>query len=598
MAKGLRPGETPLHGPRPFSAALTVLLTLALAAGLPLAVSESAAAGDVSLTLYANLVGWSTTPGNEDNPGPTIVVTEGDHVFVTLTSEDGLEHGLWIDYNGDNVPNGGDFLSPRTTSTVNFDLIADVTGQYEYFDQGVPINHGSWVTNSLNHAPTAAIRDPTAPTSWTAGVAHDIVFDVSDSDGDGLEVVLTYSYNGGAGQGPIAGPIPAGSNPNTVSWTPTGFEAIDTVVHVTAQDARGLSGSADSAPFEVDSSAPVITGRSPARDATAVDLGSSVTLTWSEPMNAASGGSATFGVRAAGGVWLSGSIAWSPDATRMTFEPATALSPASSYEVHVNGTARDDSNPGNAIAAPDVWTFSTGSTTDQTPPTILAATVNPARQVPGGSVNLTADVTDNAGVTGVSVSALINGPSSSENLTMLHESGSRWYLDRTYGVAGHYAVVIWATDSSGNAVSQTSAFDIASGGNASLPAPASVTVTVTDGVAEISWSAIASPGLVGYHVYRREEAGPFARLTVAPFPASMPTVYRDGSAEPDRTYVYTVTAVDTAGSESPYGPESTVTIPPYQTPPIFDPIPWAVAGITLAVILGALYGTIWRRRTA
>jgi len=39
-----------------------------------------------------------------------------------------------------------------------------------------------------------------------------------------------------------------------------------------------------------------------------------------------------------------------------------------------------------------------------------------------------------------------------------------------------------------------------------------------------------------------------------------------------------------------------VTIPPYQTPPLFDPVPWAVAGVTLGVILGALYGMVWRRR--
>lgn len=596
MARGPNRGETPICGHRSFAASVALLLGLALTTGLPFLASESASAGDVPLTLYASLIGWSTTPGAEDNPGPTLVVTTGDHVFVTLTSEDGLEHALWIDYNGDIIPNGGDYVSPPTTSTVNFDFIADVTGNFEYYDQFVPVNHGTWETKSPNRAPTATILAPTASSSWTGGVAHEIAFDISDPDGDPVDWVLTYTVNGGAAQ-PIAGPTPAGGNPNTFSWTPSGFSAQNTVVHLTVTDARSPPVSADSSPFEVDSSAPVISGRSPTRDATGVDLGSAVSVTWSEQMDETSGGPETFGFRPAGGAWLSGSISWSPDGTRMTFEPATALSPGSSYEVHVNSTARDDSDPGNAFAG-DVWTFATGSTTDQTPPTILAVTANPSRQVSGGFVNLTADVEDDTGLAGLSVSALVNGPSSSENLTMVQESGGRWYLNRAYGDLGHYGVVIWATDGSGNSVSQTAGFDIGPGGTSALPAPASVTVTVTDGVVEISWSPVASPGLAGYHVYRRNEAGSFGRLTVAPLPASMPTSYRDGSAEPDRTYVYTVTAVDTTGSESPYAPEFTVTIPPYHNPPIFDPIPWAVAGIALSVILGALYGTIWRRKTA
>lgn len=596
MARAPGPGPRPTWKAGRVIPAFALFVGLSIAGLIPFVASEPAAAADVPLTLYANVVGWSLTSGNEDNPGPTLVMTTGDHVWVSLTSEDGLEHGLWIDYNKDSVPNGGDYLSPKTTSTVNFDFTADVTGQFEYYDQVLPINHGSWVTNNVNHAPTATLREPASGSSWTGGAAHDIVFDVSDLDGDSLDVVLTYSYNGGAAQ-PIAGPIPAGTNPNRVSWTPPNFDATDTIVHLTVQDARGLSASADSPPFQVDSTAPTITLRSPARDAAGVSLGTGVSVTWSEPMRPTSGNSGAFGVSVVGGAWLTGSVSWSPDGTRMTFQPSSGLGPGTSYEVHVNATARDDSDPGNAFAGPDIWTFSTGTTADQNPPTILSLAASPRQQVPGGFVNLTAEVQDDAGLAGVS--ALTSGPGSSDNLTMSRGSGTLWYLNRTYGSTGHYSVLIWAMDAAGNSVSQATGFDIGSAGNPNLPAPASVTVTAFDDVIEVSWSPVASSKLVGYHVYRREASeATFVRLTVSPFPASMPTVYRDGSAESGRTYFYTVTAVDTSGSESAFGPAFSVTIPPYQSPPLLDPVPWAVAGVTLGVILGALYGTIWRRKAA
>lgn len=584
LYRGLRREGTRRRVPTVFA----LILGLALLGFLPVAGSEPARAATVPLTLYVNLItGWATSP--ESGRNPTIVVKYGDELSVTMHSEDGFEHALVINYPDPNR----DYESPPTTGMVEFSFTANVSGEFNYYDRSLAVNGGPWVTK-LNRPPSVTAMEPSLGTSWTADVSHDIVFETSDPDSDPLVVDLTYSHSGGSVSGSIgeftSSPVP---------WVPTGFSATDTVIHVTVRDPDGDSSSAQSPPFEVDGSRPAITGRSPLRDAIGVDLGTEISVTWSEEMNRqATGGPNTFGVRPTGGAWLPGTVSWSPEGTRMAFHPETALSPGTSYEVHVNDTARDDSNPGNAFGG-DVWTFSTGSTTDLTPPSILAVTANPPRQVPGGFVNLTADVDDNAGVAGLSVSAFVNGPSSSENLTMVQGSGGRWYLNRTYGDLGRYGVVIWATDGSGNSVSQAAGFDIAAGGSPTLPAPASVTVTVTDGVVEISWSPVASPGLAGYHVYRRVgAAGSFSRLTVAPFPASMPTVYRDGSTEPDRTYVYTVTAVDTAGSESPYAPEFTVTIPPYHNPPIFDPVPWAVAGVTLSVILGAIYGTIWRRRAA
>ena len=583
---------------RPFAATVGLVLGLTLAALLPLVLAQPAKAANVSINLFANAFGWNITSGEETNPGPTFVVYHNDQITVTLTSDDGLPHGLWIDYSGDGIQNSEDYLSPKTSVTQNpitFSFLADHVGQYTYADQVIPLNTGQWSTHD-NGAPSATIRAPVLGASWTGGKAHDISFNLTDPDGDPMTYNLTYSYGGRASQS-IRSSTPASGNPNVVSWTPTGFSATDTVLHLDVLDSRGAPAHVDSAPFEVDSTPPTIASSSPLSDAVSVDRNTLIQVNWSEGMNESTTGAANaFGVRGSGGPWLTGTVAWSPDATQFTFRPSGTLADGTVYEVHVNSTATDHSDPGNPYAG-SMWRFSTGSTADRTPPSILAMAADPSVQVVDGFVNLTTDVQDNVGI--LTVTASVRGPGFDQNLTMVHASGTRWYVNRTYSAVGHYAFTVWATDRSGNVRSQTAGFDMSPPGSGSVPAPLYVNVSMTDGVVDVTWSPVSSPTLAGYYVYRGNgTAGQYTRLTITPIPKAAPTVYRDSSVQPGHTYFYTVTSVNTTGAESGYAQAISVTIPPYTTPPLFDPVPWAVAGVTLGVILGALYGMVWRRRPA
>ena len=583
---------------RPFAATLGLVLGLTLAALLPLVLAQPAKAANVSINLFANAFGWNITSGEETNPGPTFVVYHNDQITVTLTSDDGLPHGLWIDYSGDGIQNSEDYLSPKTSVTQNpitFSFLADHVGQYTYADQVIPLNTGQWSTHD-NGAPSATIRAPVLGASWTGGKAHDISFNLTDPDGDPMTYNLTYSYGGRASQS-IRSSTPASGNPNVVSWTPTGFSATDTVLHLDVLDSRGAPAHVDSAPFEVDSTPPTIASSSPLSDAVSVDRNTLIQVNWSEGMNESTTGAANaFGVRGSGGPWLTGTVAWSPDATQFTFRPSGTLADGTVYEVHVNSTATDHSDPGNPYAG-SMWRFSTGSTADRTPPSILAMAADPSVQVVDGFVNLTTDVQDNVGI--LTVTASVRGPGFDQNLTMVHASGTRWYVNRTYSAVGHYAFTVWATDRSGNVRSQTAGFDMSPPGSGSVPAPLYVNVSMTDGVVDVTWSPVSSPTLAGYYVYRGNgTAGQYTRLTITPIPKAAPTVYRDSSVQPGHTYFYTVTSVNTTGAESGYAQAISVAIPPYTTPPLFDPVPWAVAGVTLGVILGALYGMVWRRRPA
>jgi hypothetical protein len=76
---------------------------------------------------------------------------------------------------------------------------------------------------------------------------------------------------------------------------------------------------------------------------------------------------------------------------------------------------------------------------------------------------------------------------------------------------------------------------------------------------DLTWAISPEADLAGYAVYRSEQAGaPGERLTPALLPVP---AFRDMSVTPGRRYFYRVTALDTAGNESPPSEAATVDVP-------------------------------------
>jgi hypothetical protein len=90
---------------------------------------------------------------------------------------------------------------------------------------------------------------------------------------------------------------------------------------------------------------------------------------------------------------------------------------------------------------------------------------------------------------------------------------------------------------------------------------ASATVTVSQPVTHqvsLAWSPSTST-VAGYNVYRgTQSAGPYTRLTPV---LETATVFTDESVASGATYYYTVTAVDSTGTESQYSNVAQATIP-------------------------------------
>jgi hypothetical protein len=64
---------------------------------------------------------------------------------------------------------------------------------------------------------------------------------------------------------------------------------------------------------------------------------------------------------------------------------------------------------------------------------------------------------------------------------------------------------------------------------------------------ELIWTAAVAADLAGYNVYRREESGAFQKINKG---LLITPIFRDSSAQAERSYFYRVTAVDLTGNES------------------------------------------------
>jgi plastocyanin len=119
--------------------AMTIIVFATMLGG-PLKVQKVKAA-TVSISLYGSAAdGWGFTPTSITSPGPTISVTQGDLVNLTLKSEDGLTHDFFVDYNGNGKPDPGEPKSPSFGVTpINFQFTANKTGTFTYYCEFHPL---------------------------------------------------------------------------------------------------------------------------------------------------------------------------------------------------------------------------------------------------------------------------------------------------------------------------------------------------------------------------------------------------------------------------------------------------------------------------
>jgi subtilisin len=108
----------------------------------------------------------------------------------------------------------------------------------------------------------------------------------------------------------------------------------------------------------VDTTGPSVTSIAPAAGATAVAPGAVVSVSFSEPMDAASARAAFSLVRSSDGVAVAGTYSWSGNT--LSFRPTVALAEGTGYTARLAATAKDLA--GNPLASGRAWSFTTWRT--------------------------------------------------------------------------------------------------------------------------------------------------------------------------------------------------------------------------------------------
>lgn len=113
-----------------------------------------------NVTLYGSYSqGWGFTASNITNPGPPIVVEQGDTVNLTLISNDGTysnPHKFFISYTNVSSPNATEPQSSDFTTTLNYQFVATNTvGTYTY---GC-VHHFSTMHGYFQVVPTGTIPE-------------------------------------------------------------------------------------------------------------------------------------------------------------------------------------------------------------------------------------------------------------------------------------------------------------------------------------------------------------------------------------------------------------------------------------------------------
>jgi len=249
---------------------------------------------------------------------------------------------------------------------------------------------------------TGAAPDTTAPkvsstlfASGATGVAVNTKFAPTFSEAmDPLTITAATFTVTGPGGTPVAGAIVYAGV--TAVFTPaTNLAGNTTYTATITTGAKDLAGNALASPYvwnwttgaTPDTTAPTVTSTLNANAATGVAVNTKITPTFSEAMDPLTITADTFTVTGPGGTPVAGAIVYA--GVTAVFTPATNLAGNTTYTGTITTGAKDLA--GNALANPYVWSFTTATVPDTTPPTV-SSTI-PVNAADGVALNATVSAT-------------------------------------------------------------------------------------------------------------------------------------------------------------------------------------------------------------
>jgi len=207
-------------------------------------------------------------------------------------------------------------------------------------------------------APTVAISSPVSTGTFTAGATP---LAIGGTAADNVAVTQVTWTNDRGGSGTAAG---------TTNWSIAGV-ALQSGVNVITVTARDAASNTSTATLTVtytpgsDTTPPTVSTRTPAAGSTNVALATTVTVGFSEAMDASTISTTTIELRNAANALVPSGLSYDAATRVATLTPNAALALNTQYTVTVRGGSTDPrvkDAAGNALAANDTWSFTTTAT--------------------------------------------------------------------------------------------------------------------------------------------------------------------------------------------------------------------------------------------
>ena len=273
----------------------------------------------------------------------------------------------------------------------------------------------------------------------------------------------TFTVAGGATN--VAGTVTYNAVTNVATFAPMANLAANTLYTATvttgATDQAGNSLASNyvwtfTTGATTDMTAPTVTSTNPASAATAVALNQKVAATFSKVMDSSTITTTTFTLNQ-GTTTVLGTVSYA--GTTATFTPTANLAASTLYTATITTGAKDLA--GNALASSFVWTFTTGTTTNISAPTVTLTV--PADKATSVGTNQTINATFSTGMDPTTINTVtftLAGPGTTNVIGVV-----------TYDAASNIATFTPASNLAANAL---------------------FTATVTTGAADLAGNALAS----------------------------------------------------------------------------------------------------------
>ena len=322
----------------------------------------------------------------------------GQSMPVTLTGTS-FAMGATIGLSGTGITVSNTTVVSSTQITATFAVTANAASgarNVTVTSSGSTTSAQAFTVNSL---PTVSSTTP-ANSATVVPINRKII--VTFSQAMNPMTLTTATFTVASSSTNVAGRVKYDATNNTAIFAPTASLAASTTYTATitagAKDTAGNAlASGGSAPnpwtfttgTTADLTSPTVSSTNPAGGATVVPINQKITATFSEAMDSSTITATTFNVKQ-GTIAVSGSVTYA--GTTATFTPANNLAPATLFTATITSGAKDLA--ANALAgggAPNPWTFTTGTSSDTSAPTVIST--NPANGAPVVPINKTVNAT-------------------------------------------------------------------------------------------------------------------------------------------------------------------------------------------------------------